>query len=149
MGMAFHSPITGAAQHLRAPHSNGEASAPNLPDHSHGPLANNRAATGEAGVAPFSSVSPTFHACPECEGAGFFTVGNFHPDDPRIEASWDCDVCGGSGEVESDTHCQCGEPLDDDLWCPSCAVQHRYEQGVGLVDVEMWRDENGRFGVGA
>lgn len=106
--------------------------------------------TGAAEVfSPVASAAPNLVPCDECEGVGFFTEGAFHPDDPRCEATWDCDNCDGTGEVESDTHCQCGEPLDDDLWCASCEALHRYEPGVGLVDVEMWREANGRFGVGA
>lgn len=107
-------------------------------------MAGPRAATPGAGQGA-APATP----CPECEGTGFFVGGAYHPDDPRCEATWDCDNCGGTGEVESDTLCQCGEPLDDDLWCASCEALHRYEPGVGLVDVEMWREENGRFGVGA
>lgn len=44
-----------------------------------------------------------FNPCPACEGTGFFTVAAYHPDDPRTEATWDCDECGGTGEVEDDT----------------------------------------------
>lgn len=47
-------------------------------------------------------VGATFHACPSCEGTGFFTSGNFHPDDPRCEATWDCSECEGTGEVEGE-----------------------------------------------
>lgn len=46
--------------------------------------------------------APTF-PCPECEGVGFFTSGNFHPDDPRCEATWDCENCDGTGEVDYET----------------------------------------------
>lgn len=75
--------------------------------------------TAPASQAPVG-VGATYSPCPNCEGTGFFTAGAFHPDDPRCEATWDCEDCQGTGEVESDTHCQCGEPLDDDLWCASC-----------------------------
>jgi hypothetical protein len=47
--------------------------------------------------------SPTT-VCPDCEGAGFFVIGEFHPDDPRSSATYDCESCGGTGEVDEPSY---------------------------------------------
>jgi hypothetical protein len=55
-------------------------------------------ATTPVGGAPNPST-----VCPDCEGTGFFVIGEFHPDDPRSSATYDCESCGGSGEADDPT----------------------------------------------
>lgn len=81
--------------------SGSPAEAPATP--SPGTQTEKRAETGAAeGCSPVPSVAPTF-VCPECDGVGYFTERAFHPDDPRCEASWDCEECEGTGEVDYET----------------------------------------------
>lgn len=68
-----------------------------------------------------AGIGATARPCDECEGTGFFTSGAFHPDDPRCEATWDCETCDGTGEVEDEPCClTCEGPLRPDGFCMSC-----------------------------
>lgn len=94
--------FTGAGQTHRSPHPTAAADAP-----SRGPLGaqlanNKRAETGGPVLPPVGAGSPTF-PCPECDGVGYFTERAFHPDDPRCEASFDCEECDATGEVDYET----------------------------------------------
>ena len=80
------------------------------------PLANERAATGEAGsCSPVLSVSPTY-PCRHCEGEGEaeymgLTEDRYH---------WrECHVCEGSGQEAP--YCEiCSGKLTVDLFCVEC-----------------------------
>ena len=79
-------------------------------------LANNSAReTGEAGVAPFSSVSPTF-PCRECEGEGEAQYLALDESDYRWTI---CHVCEGS-RVEAPYCGVCQGSLTCDLYCTDC-----------------------------
>lgn len=62
-----------------------------------------RSLRGEAAgdACPLSSAA--IYPCPECEGVGFYSTGEFHPDDARLERTWDCDNCNATGEVDYPT----------------------------------------------
>jgi hypothetical protein len=60
-------------------------------------------ATAGAAKSTAPAAPATFSPCPDCEGTGFFVIGEFHPDDPRSSATYDCESCGGSGEADDPT----------------------------------------------
>lgn len=84
------------APYVRIAHSDGKAYSA-----SSAPLAAGNLAGTVKSMSP--AVPATFSPCPDCEGTGFFVSGEFHPDDPRSSATWDCDNCGGTGEVDEPT----------------------------------------------
>lgn len=124
--MLHHKPeIAGAARSIRAPHSNGEASAPNLPNQ-HGPrLANELRAEGEAGFHPLDSVSPTF-PCRACDGEGEAQYLALDESEYRWRT---CHVCEGS-RVEAPYCGVCQGSLTCDLYCTDC------EEWAALTYVE-------------
>ena len=78
----------------------------------------------QAGVSsvPLSGTPATsLMTCPDCDGFGEVEMLALDATRPAIVV---CDVCEGAGEVPI-THCDCGEPLDDNFWCPSCAEEYR------------------------
>lgn len=73
---------------------------PNIPA-AHSPVSG---ATAGAAKSTAPAAPATFSPCPDCEGTGFFVIGEFHPDDPRSSATYDCENCGGTGEVDEPSY---------------------------------------------